>query len=173
MGVKKYQGQVFARLQSFESNIKSEFPHIYHLFILKWAKLLADIYVSTSDGAPIIHMLFLKSWKMFNLKIWNPCFFSEFKSLMFEGRVDKTAWQRPEFEANNPKFEKKTIGLALLYLFIANLSRIDSIYLHIPSDVRPPSCYPTFSPLYGVLNHTNHMFHKSLRKYTNTQIQSA
>ena len=35
------------------------------------------------------------------------CFFSEFKSLMFEGRMDKTAWQRPEFEANNPKFDKK------------------------------------------------------------------
>ena len=34
------------------------------------------------------------------------CFFSEFKSLMFEGRMDKTAWQRPEFEANNPKFDK-------------------------------------------------------------------
>ena len=111
---------------------------------------------------------------MFNLKIWNPCFFSEFKSLMFEGRVDKTAWQRPEFEANNPKFEKKTIGLALLYLFIANLSRIDSIYLHIPSDVRPSAIMTSYlSPLYGVLNHTNRMFRKSLRKYTNTQIQSA
>ena len=151
MGVKKYQGRVFARLQSFESNIKSEFPHIYHLFILKWAKLLADIYVSTSDGAPIIHMLFLKSWKMFNLKIWNPCFFSEFKSLMFEGRVDKTAWQRPEFEANNPKFEKKTMGLTLLYLFIANLSRIDSIYLHIPPDVRPSAIMLSYlSPLHNV-----------------------
>ena len=34
------------------------------------------------------------------------CFFSEFKSLMFEGRMDKTAWQRPEFEANNPMFDK-------------------------------------------------------------------
>ena len=45
--------------------------------------------------------------KIFNLKIWNPCFFSEFKSLMFEGRMDKTAWQRPEFEANNPKFDKR------------------------------------------------------------------
>ena len=111
-GVKKYQGQVFASQQSFDSNIKSLFQHriprFFIPFILKWEKFLADIYVWTSDGASIIHMLFLKSWKMFNLKIWNPCFFSEFKSLMFEGRVDKTAWQRPEFEANNPKFEKKT-----------------------------------------------------------------
>ena len=64
-GVKKYQGQVFASLQSFDSNIKSLFPHrmsiFFILFILKWAKFLADIYVWTSDGASIIHMLFLKS----------------------------------------------------------------------------------------------------------------
>ena len=64
-GVKKYQGQVFASQQSFDSNIKSLFPHripiFFILFILKWGKFLADIYVWTSDGASIIHMLFLKS----------------------------------------------------------------------------------------------------------------
>ena len=65
MSVKKYQGQVFASQQSFDSNIKSLFPHripiFFILFILKWGKFLADIYVWTSDGASIIHMLFLKS----------------------------------------------------------------------------------------------------------------
>ena len=64
-GVKKYQGQVFASQQSFDSNIKSLFPHriptFFILFILKWEKFLADIYVWTSDGASIIHMPFLKS----------------------------------------------------------------------------------------------------------------
>ena len=29
------------------------------------------------------------------------------ESLMFEGRLSKTGWQRPEFEPNNPKFIKK------------------------------------------------------------------
>ena len=83
-GVKKYQGQVFASQQSFDSNIKSLFPHriprFFILFILKWEKFLADIYVWTSDGASIIHMLFLKSWKgkyltskhvsFWNSKVW-------------------------------------------------------------------------------------------------------
>lgn len=108
-GVKKYQGQVFASQQSFDSNIKSLFPHriptFFILFILKWEKFLADIYVWTSDGASIIHMLFLKSWKGKYLTSKHVSF-QEFKSLMFEGRMDKTAWQRPEFEANNPKFDK-------------------------------------------------------------------
>ena len=29
------------------------------------------------------------------------------ESLMFEGRLSKTGWQRLEFEPNNPKFIKK------------------------------------------------------------------
>ena len=49
------------------------------------------------------NMLFFR--KIFNLKT----FFRIWKTLMFEmfeGRMDKTVWQRPEFEANNPMFDK-------------------------------------------------------------------
>ena len=110
-GVKKYQGQVFTSQQSFDSNIKSLFPHkiFFILFILKWAKFLADIYVWTSDGASIIHMLFLKSGELGKYLTSKHVIFRIWKTLMFEmfeGRMDKTVWQRPEFEANNPMFDK-------------------------------------------------------------------
>ena len=39
---------------------------------------------------------------------------------MFEGRMDKTAWQRPEFKENNPKFDNipqkmKTTNLVFFF----------------------------------------------------------
>ena len=38
---------------------------------------------------------------MLFFRIWKTLMFE-----MFEGRMDKTVWQRPEFEANNPMFDK-------------------------------------------------------------------
>ena len=48
------------------------------------------------------------------------------ESLMFEGRLSKTGWQRPEFEPNNPKFIKKRgtwPDLRLTILFARQIQR--------------------------------------------------
>ena len=92
IGVKKYQGQVFVRVQSFDSNIKTIFPHKFHRFVMfsysNGRKFLLTFMYGAHPVVPSSTCYFSRVvGKMFNLKIWNPCFFLKVWCL-------KVAWAR-------------------------------------------------------------------------------